>query len=352
MVVKLLKAQLFIISFLSISACSQLAYYSQSINGQWQVNRSQKPISEIIKDGSFEPDLKQRLALILKARQFATETLLLPNNKSYTDYADLKRDYIVWNIVFTKPLSITPETSCFFIVGCLDYRGYFNEDTAVEKARRLKQQGYDVLLGGVAAYSTLGWFDDPVLNTMMHWDDTKLISIIFHELAHQKLYVKNDTEFNEAFADAIAFIGIEKWLSAQDNLQAFTDYKIKQKQHEEFIDLILDYRTQLELLYGSELNESEKYKRKQIVFAGLLNAYETLKLDWKSNRYDDWFYNNLNNAKIAAVASYRRLMPAFLNLFEQQDRNLARFYAEVDKLSNLNKEERHSALQQNIEKRD
>lgn len=343
MPIKITKLLVFIASTLFLSACSQFSYYAQSINGQWEVNRLREPISDVLAKEKTPEWLRKRLTLVKQARHFASETLLLPENKSYTEYVDLNRDYIVWNIIHTKPLSIDAETSCFLVVGCLSYRGYFEKDTAIKKAKALKSEGYDVYLGGVAAYSTLGWFDDPVLNTMMHWDDAKLISILFHELAHQKLYIKNDTEFNEAFADAVALIGLRKWLYNKDQ-NVLQDYLRKEDIHEEFVQLILDYRTQLELLYNNRLNTQDKLKRKQIIFKGLINAYETLKIQWQTDEYDNWFYSNLNNAKLAAVATYRNLLPAFMALFNEQNQNLSDFYQAVYEIGKLEKNVRHKKI--------
>lgn len=349
MPLKTVKSLVLIASILFLPACSQFSYYAQSINGQWEVNRLRKPIDNILANEKTSAALKKRLSLVKEARRFASQNLLLPENKSYTEYVDLQRDYIVWNIIHTKPLSIEAETSCFLVVGCLSYRGYFKKETAIENAKSLKAEGYDVYLGGVAAYSTLGWFNDPVLNTMMHWDDAKLISIIFHELAHQKLYINNDTEFNEAFADAVALIGLQKWLRDNNDEKTLQEHQHKEDIHKKFVALILDYRTQLEIVYNSQLSDDDKLKRKTIIFSGLTNAYNTLKLEWKTDDYDNWFYHNLNNAKLAAVATYRNLLPAFMSLFKEQNQNLADFYNAVDEIGKLEKNERHKKILSYIE---
>jgi predicted aminopeptidase len=189
------------------------ATHMQAIRGQIEVMHARQPIPEVIADEESPDELRKRLATVQEARDFAVEELLLADNKSYRSYADLGRDYVVWNVFAAPEFSLEPKTWCYPVAGCVAYRGYFAEEAARKKAQTLSDDGFDVAVGGVSAYSTLGRFSDPVLNTMMRWPDTQLIATIFHELAHQKLYVKGDTEFNESFATAVADIGIKRWLA-------------------------------------------------------------------------------------------------------------------------------------------
>ncbi len=182
-----------------LSAC----YYMQAASGQWEVMRKRVPIEEVIAAPETNPELSDKLSLLVEAREFSVNVLHLPDNKSYRSYADLKRDYVVWNVLAAAEFSLQAKLWCFPVVGCVSYRGYFSEQKALKKSQQLAADGFDVAVGGVAAYSTLGKFSDPILNTMMHWDDVELLALLFHELAHQVLYVRGDTAFNESFATAV-----------------------------------------------------------------------------------------------------------------------------------------------------
>jgi len=190
-------------------------YYMQAASGQWEVMRKRQPIAEVIKDSETSPELAARLRLLDEARDFSIEILGLPDNKSYRSYADLERDYVVWNVFAAPEFSLTPKQWCFPVAGCVSYRGYFSKEDALRDSKRLSDDGFDVAVGGVAAYSTLGKFNDPILSTMMRWDDIDLIAVLFHELAHQVVYVKDDSAFNESFATAVEEIGVKLWLETR-----------------------------------------------------------------------------------------------------------------------------------------
>ena len=196
---------------LMLSGC----YYTQAARGQMEISRKREPIEDIVASDESPPDLVAQLTVVSEARQFSIDILGLPDNDSYRSYADLERDYVVWNIVAVPEFSLQAKTWCYPIVGCVSYRGYFSQDKAQKKADDLRDDGYDVALGGVAAYSTLGRFSDPILNTMMHWGEADLVAVMFHELAHQVLYIKDDTEFNESFATAVEEIGMQRWLATR-----------------------------------------------------------------------------------------------------------------------------------------
>ena len=202
-----------------LSSCSTLSYYRQSMSGHLQLLQSRQDVDSLLHSIDTPDELKHRLKSISRLREFASQRLGLPDNNSYRSYADIGRKYVVWNVFATPALSFEPHTSCFFIVGCLSYRGYFKKADAVKYMESLKDDGFDIYLGGVIAYSTLGWFDDPILNGMLERNDSDLARLIFHELAHQQLYIKDDTEFNEAFADAVALIGLEYWLEKNSTIE-------------------------------------------------------------------------------------------------------------------------------------
>jgi len=329
---------------LGLSGCANLSYYAQSLRGQWEVSAHSRPIAQILDDVRTDDATKARLKQVLSLREFAVTTLALPDNGSYRAYADLGRSFVVWNVFATPEFSLQPVRSCFLVVGCLSYRGYFHEADAHAYADELRRAGDDVHVGGVVAYSTLGWFDDPVLNTMLKWDDAHLAKFLFHELAHQKLYVPDDSAYNEAFATTVAEEGWRRWqdarhLSANDNPEL--EYE------SEVIHLVLSTKTRLEMLYASALADAEKRRSKKEIFDALRDDYDILRHRWQDryNTYDHWMHGDLNNAKIMAVATYHDLIPAFTALLTAADGDLPRFYALVEMVGRLPLEERSTCLE-------
>ncbi len=178
-------------------------YYMQAAAGQWEVIRNREPVADVINDADTPSELVERLRIVDAARDYSIEQLGLPDNKSYRSYTDLERDFVVWNVFAAPEFSLQPKRWCFPVAGCVSYRGYFKKESAIRESERLADKGFDVAVGGVVAYSTLGKFSDPLLNTMMRWDDVRLVAVLFHELAHQVVYVKGDSGFNESFATAV-----------------------------------------------------------------------------------------------------------------------------------------------------
>ena len=220
----------------TLSGC----YLMQAAGGQMEIASKREPISAVLKDPATPETLRTRLEYVAAARDFASRELGLPDNASYRSYADVGRPYVVWNVFATAEFSVEPRRWCFPISGCVVYRGYFNEARAQRYARRMRGQGADATVGGVAAYSTLGHFEDPVLNTMMGWSDAQLAATLFHELAHQVVYVPGDSEFNEAFATAVEEAGLERWLSVNGKSQELQAWRIQRRRGQEFIQLLLD----------------------------------------------------------------------------------------------------------------
>ncbi|HEX2201339.1 MAG TPA: aminopeptidase [Gammaproteobacteria bacterium] len=316
-----------VIAAAGLQACATLAFYTQSINGQLVVLANRQPVAELTTDPSTPEALRQRLKEIEQIRAFAIAELGLPDNGSYRSYADLKRPFVLWNVFAAPEFSLTPLQWCFPFVGCVSYRGYFAEEDARQFAQTLTVQGYDVFVGGVAAYSTLGWFADPVLNTMLRWDKGALAKVIFHELAHQKLYIPDDTAFNEAFATAVAQTGVERWLAAQGDNGALTRFKQAEQRDLEFIALVLTTRNQLGSLYASSLEAAEMRAAKRSIFQDMRRAYEALKHQWQGySGYEAWIASSLNNAKIASVVTYHERLAAFKVLFSAAHDEFERFY--------------------------
>lgn len=319
-----------------LGGCSSLGYYAQLASGQIQLLSHREPIADIVADPQRDPQLRRRLGALLDARRFAVTALHLPDNGSYTRYADLRRDYVVWNVFATPELSLAPVESCFPIAGCLAYRGYYSKAKAEQHAKALSEQGNDVAVGGVPAYSTLGWFDDPVLNTMMRWSDAHLFGTLFHELAHQKLYVKGDTAFNESFASFVEQRGRRQYLQARGLNDA--DEEVKDQHDRQFVQLVMGARARLAALYGQALEPSVKRSRKAAEFVRLKQDYEALRdREWPDDhRYDQWFSRELNNARLLPFGLYDEYLPAFAALFADAGEDWPRFYQAAAALGKLN----------------
>ncbi|MDP6183505.1 MAG: aminopeptidase, partial [Gammaproteobacteria bacterium] len=301
-----------------LCGCTTLGYYRQAVSGHLDVMNRRTPIDGLIGSQDTTPELKRKLSLVVAAVEFAMHELKLPNNGSYRSYADLERDYVVWNVFAAPELSLDPVPSCFLFVGCLSYRGFFDEAQALEFGQSLRATGNDVFVGGVAAYSTLGWFDDPVLNTMLVWDDVRIVKVIFHELAHQRVYAEDDTVFNESFATTVAQIGVERWLSRDDRVRRM--HFESEDRESQFFDLLLTYRTKLEAAYASTEPDEAKRAQKKQLFDELSARYRELRKTWNGyDGYDEWMGTALNNAKLASIAAYHDYVPAFRSILNRMN---------------------------------
>lgn len=316
-----------------LGGCSTLGYYGHLAAGEMAVLRARKPIRQLIGDPGTPPELRAWLQLALRARAFASDSLGLPRNKSYTTYADIRRPFVMWNVFATPALSLKPVEHCFLFAGCVAYQGFYHHDRAVALADKLAKQGDDVWVGGVPAYSTLGHFADPLLSTMDRWSDDELVGTIFHELAHQEYYVKNDTAFNESFATFVQREGLRQWHA--DNHLPPPDPAEAQR-HRQFTELVLATREKLKTLYASDLPEAVKLQRKQQTFVDMRHEYEHLRdTEWHGNRdYDPFFDTPMNNARLVPFGLYDRGVPAFAALFKQCNGDWRRFYAAVRRIGN------------------
>lgn len=340
---RFLHALTVIITTLALAGCGTFGYYRQAVGGHWDVMSRRVPLDELIEAPDTNPELKRKLVLVSAARKFAQRELLLPDNGSYRSYADLEREYVVWNVFAAPELSLAPITSCFVFVGCLSYRGFFDEARARRFGDTLRAAGNDVFVGGVAAYSTLGWFDDPVLNTMLVWDDIRIVKVIFHELAHQLVYAENDTVFNESFATAVAEFGVARWLERDEALKH--RYAAGEAREREFLHLLLDYRVRLEAAYAGPGNDDTKRQLKKNLFDELSSAYRTLKNTWGGyDGYDEWMAEDLNNAKLSSIATYHDYVPAFRAILSGVEYDIGRFYAIVETLASMSLERREQCL--------
>jgi len=344
----LLAAAVALIAMLGFAAgCSSLGYYAQSIQGHMELLDAARPIGDVVDDPAVAPPLKQRLERARQMRGYASAELALPDNASYTRYADLKRPYAVWNVFATPELSLQLKHWCYPVVGCAAYRGYFDRDDADAAAAELRAQGHEVNVAGVPAYSTLGWFADPLLNTFIGGTEGQVAGLIFHELAHQVVYVSGDTTFNESFATTVEREGVRRWLADHGDdatRRAYADFAQRRAQ---FLDLLLRYRRQLQELYDSDAAPDDKRARKQQLFADLQRDYAQLKEQWGGFAgYDRFFAQGITNAHLAAVGAYNDLVPAFSALLTQKGGDFGAFYAEVKRLAAQPKAQRDAALMQ------
>lgn len=294
------------------------AYYWQSVRGHWAVVRAGRPVDEVLADPATSADLAARLRLAQDIRDFASRALGLPENGSYRRYADLGRPYVLWNVFAAPELSLQLKTWCFPVAGCVPYHGWYAREDAEREARSLREAGWDVQVAGVPAYSTLGWFDDPLLNTFMRLPEGELARLIFHELAHQVVYVPGDGRFNESFATAVEEIGIERWLPSQtpEVAQRYQRFDARRK---DFLALLRRTRAALEQAYGEAGDDAQRRAGKARVLAQLQDDYRALRAAWGGwGGYDGWFASNPGNAHLAAVATYTALVPAFRRLHAQE----------------------------------
>ncbi len=327
------------------AGCSTLSYYGQAINGHLDVMRRSEPIAARIADPATAPELRLRLERVAAIRDFSSRELALPDNGSYRVYADIGRPYVIWNVFAAAEFSVEPRQSCFPVAGCVAYRGYYAQADAEAYGVGLRKEGHDVHLYGVAAYSTLGWFDDPVLNTFLRYPDAEVARLVFHELAHQVVYVKGDTMFNESFAVAVEEEGVRRWLERSATPAERDAYAAARERRHAFVRLVLRHRERLAAFYREPLPEEARRAGKAKRFAEMDADYRALKASWGGFAgYDRWFDGGVNNAKLASVATYEELVPAFRALLARENGDLPRFYAAVKGLAKLDKPERHAQL--------
>ena len=328
------------------AGCSALPYYSQAAAGESELLSAARPVPDWLSDPSTPPELRQRLELASKIRSFASLQLALPDNKSYTRYADLHRPSAVWNVFAAPELSLDLKTWCYPFFGCAAYRGYFHQADAESLAHELSSQGLDVFVAPVPAFSTLGWFSDPLLNTFISWPEPELAGLIFHELAHQLVYVSDDTRFNESFATTVEREGVARWVKMRNDPQLQQLLVQEQSHRADLFDLLEQVRAQLAQVYKSTAPELERRQRKQEILAQLPTRYQRLREErWGGyDGYDAFFRTPWSNARLAALAAYQDDVPAFEALLAREHGDLPSFYQEVKKLASLGPSERDARL--------
>ena len=334
-----------------LAGCESITYYSQAILGQLSILSKREDIERLIEAESTPAPLKAKLQTILEIRQFAASELGLPVTDSFDSYVELERPFVVWNVFATPEFSMQPQRWCYPVAGCVSYRGYFNETRANRYAVSLQAQGMDVYVGGVSAYSTLGWFSDPVLSTVINREDYRLAELLFHELAHQLVYIPGDTEFNESFATAVEQEGLRRWLAANDyseirSRQIIEEARESSTRREQFVAMVSDTVKELEALYDSDLDAQSKRQAKAEILAAMRNTHTILRQDWGGvSAYESWMSQALNNAQLATVSTYFNWVPAFEQLLQEANHELPAFYAAVKDLQAMDGASRKSFLE-------
>jgi predicted aminopeptidase len=328
-----------------LAACGESGYLFQSVKGHMKLMSRAEPIDDILASNDKPDAVIHQLETVVKLRAFAADSLHLPDNGSYHDYADLERPYAVWNLTAAPEFSLKPMQWCFPVVGCVSYRGYFDEKSAHLMAEELAASGFDVDVYGVEAYSTLNWFDDPVLNTFLKNDEIHLAALLFHEMAHQVIYVPNATTFNESFAKTVEREGLRRWFLNNEAQELWLECLQREKKAAEFQAFLNAIRTELQTVYLADLTIDEKRQAKNQIIARSYESYAHLQEEWGGfSGYDQWMGKGINNARLASVAAYHDLVPAFQALLKSVDYDLPTFYAEVRKLGALSKDKRQVKL--------
>ncbi len=324
-----------------LAGCTNIGYYFQSMHGQFDILRRERPIHEVLAAPGTPEALRQKLQTALDLRAYASEALALPDNESYRRYADIERPFAVYSVFATPEFSLEPVEWCFPFAGCVKYRGYFSRADAERFAAEMAGRGYDVFMGGVPAYSTLGWFADPVLNTFVSYPRPELARLIFHELAHQVVYVRDDSVFNESFAVAVEQEGVRRWLERHGTAEDRKLHETMQTRRREFLQLVQKHRGELAALYASDLSPSVKRERKAALYSELEASYQALRATWGiMGGADRWFGQRPNNGLVASVSIYTQLVPAFQALLRRHGGDLRAFYSEVRTLAALPAAER------------
>lgn len=326
--------------------CGSIGYYYQSARGHLDLMCRARDIDEVLKDDDVAPAVRSTLERVKEIRRFASERLDLPDNDSYRAYSDLERDFAIWNVFAAPPLSVEPHRWCFPIVGCVVYRGYFAESDARRYARTLQEQDLETFVAGVPAYSTIGWFDDPVVSTIVHYPEPQLAGLIFHELAHQVAYAKGDSVFNESFATTVEIEGVKRWLRHEGRHRDFEAYELRRQRDARVVETILEHRRRLDEVYNSDRDRASKLERKAAIIAALRDRYAELVAGWDGYQgYRYWFQQDLNNAHFVVVAAYHDKVRAFQKLLARHDGDLAAFYEAVTELADRPVEDRNEFLE-------
>ncbi|MEX2962428.1 aminopeptidase [Microbulbifer sp. TYP-18] len=338
-----LTGRLVVIALVSIltQGCETAGYYSQAVAGQLRILAAREPIDRVLAAPDTDEQLERQLRLVKSIRTYARDQLHLPVGRAYATYVQLDRAYPIWNVLAAPEFSLKARQWCYPIAGCASYRGYFHRDDALKKARQLTEEDYDVYLGPVPAYSTLGWFNDPVLSSFITWPADRLARLLFHELAHRRVYISGDTRFNESFATAVAELALPDWRRQRGLPGPASGGEAERRQLNQ---LLLQARKQLQLLYGRDMGDDSKRRQKANILARLRQCYGQMSASWPNPARYQTYIDKTNNATLALVEEYRSLVPAFRQLYLQSG-GWEDFYRAVERLGGENKKARDARLQ-------
>jgi predicted aminopeptidase len=350
---------LVVLALVLVCGCRNLSFYGQAIRGEYQMLAHRNPVDKLVTNSNTDAKLKEKLSTLLAMLSYASNDLRLPVDNQYHHYVDLHRPYAVWNVEAAPEFSLEKKSWWYPFVGSLDYRGYFSQEGAEKYAAWLRKKDLDVYVGGVEAYSTLGWFKDPALNTFIFEPEADLAEILFHELGHQRLFVSGDTDFNEAFATTVGQEGAKRWLRSRKDQAGLDAYLAELRRHDQFVEIVARCTRQLEKLYGDVRTPDGKLKagsretvsveelrrQKQAILEKLQEDYRALKAQWNgSNDYDGWFALPINNAQLNSISTYYDLVPAFERMLKDNNDDLEKFYRAAERLSKEPREKRHLVL--------
>ena len=350
------RAATLLVTALQLAACASPSYYAQAIGGHLELMRQREPVAQLLaadaagagRAAPIDPELRQKLELAREIRAFGVSQLGLPDNGSYTQFVQTGRDAVTWIVLATPEFSLQPRRWCFLFAGCVPYRGYFERQSADRFADRLAADGLDVAVSPAAAYSTLGWFEDPLLDTMLRYRDERLAAMILHELAHQQLYVRGDADFNESYASFIEETGVALWLRSSGRADRLPGWQRERAAARDLDERLRKARGALASIYASREPPAAKRLRKEAALAALREDYYGLVRDrWKGADYfAGWFAGELNNARLALFDSYRGGVCAFAALYRAAGENMARFQALAAEQAALDDEARRDWLGQ------
>ena len=324
-----------------LGGCETVHFYSQAATGQFKILAGRKPIDRLVQDEETDPKLRRQLEWVRAIRAYAAGELHLPVGAAYSDFTQLEDEYVLYNLVAAPEFSLSPKKWCYPIAGCASYRGYFNKRDAEIHEGRLRAQGYDVYLGPVPAYSTLGWFDDPVLSSFVHWTPDRLANLLFHELAHRRVYIAGDTRFNESFATAVSRIALPDW-RRRNGIPAPKVANVEQARRVN--GLMVTARKQLQEIYASQATTEEKRQRKAGTLRQLRYCYRKVSEGWTRDEKFTRLIEKTNNATLALISEYQSEVPAFVQLYKDSGSDWEAFYTAVEQLGALPKEERKRRL--------
>jgi len=327
-----------------LGGCSTVGYLGHVGKGHAALLRQQQPIEQLVASPTTAPELREQLLELAAAREFASRRLLLPDNRSYTRYVALDREHVSWVVIAAPEFSLDPVPLCLLISGCVPYRGYFSRERADRAAAALAARGLDTWVGGVSAYSTLGWFADPVVSSMLHGGTDAAIGVMFHELTHQWLYLRGDSAFNESLASFVEQQGLREW-RAERGLPSPATGDGRAEAFRGLVQALLD---ELQALYDSGEGEAQMRKAKAAAIEAFRRKYRIRReSDWSAfRRFDRWVDEPINNASLQSQRLYETWVPAFDALFEQAGSDWQRFQREVQRLAGLRAKERRFRLEQ------